>query len=133
MVYQDYTSSFEDLLIKDGSVCIHHRNIQLVAIEMFKVKYNLRPEIQKYIFEFNTDPRVGKTFLIPNANNEYMGKLSLRWFGPVVWEIMLPESYKNITVLEEFKTSIKKWIPDNCQCRLCKEYVRGLGFVTLFE
>ena len=100
---------------------------------MFKVKYNLCPEILKYIFQFNTDPSVAKTFMIPNANNEYMGKLSLRWFGPVVWEIMLPESYKNITVLEEFKNRIKKWIPDNCQCRLCKEYVRGLGFVTLFE
>ena len=118
MVYQDYTSSFDDLLIKDGSVCIHHRNIQLVAIEMFKVKYNLSPEIQKYIFEFNTNPRVEKTFVIPNAKNEYMGKLSLRWFGPVVWEIMLPESYKKITVLGKFKNDIKKWVPDNCQCRL---------------
>ena len=37
MVYKDYTSSFEDLLVKDESVCIHHRNIQKVAIEMFKV------------------------------------------------------------------------------------------------
>ena len=133
MVYQDYSSSFDDLLIKDGSVCIHHRNIQLVAIEMFKVKYNLSPEIEKYIFEFNTDPRVEKTFVIPYANNEYLGKLSLRWFGPVVWEIMLPESYKKITVVENFKNDIKKWIPENCQCRLCKEYVRGLGFITLFE
>ena len=25
-----------------------------------------------------------------------MGKLSLRYFGPVVWETMLPEEYKNI-------------------------------------
>ena len=37
MVYFDETSSFEELLIKDGSVKIHHRNLQVLAIEMFKV------------------------------------------------------------------------------------------------
>ena len=66
MVYQDYTSSFDDLLIKDGSVCIHHRNIQLVAIEMFKVKYNLCPEILKSLFQVNTDS-AEKIFEKPNA------------------------------------------------------------------
>ena len=27
-------------------------------------------------------------FIIPKVNSEYMGKLSLRYFGPVVWETM---------------------------------------------
>ena len=31
LVYDDYTSYFDDLLQKDGSVSIHHRNIQNVA------------------------------------------------------------------------------------------------------
>ena len=44
LVYDDYITSFEDLLIRDKSVSIHHRNIQTVAIEMFKVKNNLCPE-----------------------------------------------------------------------------------------
>ena len=37
MVYEDYTSSFQDLLKKSGSVSIHHRNIQLVVTEMLKI------------------------------------------------------------------------------------------------
>ena len=41
LVYGDYTIYFEELLIKDKSVSIHHRNIQQVAIEIFKVKNNL--------------------------------------------------------------------------------------------
>ena len=126
MVYHDYTTSFEDLLIKNESVCIHHRNIQLVAIEMFKVKNNLCPEIWKYIFQLNTDSTSKKTFIIPNVNNEYMGKLSLRWFGPVVWETMLPDYYKNITTLEKFKEDIKKWVPNNYKCRLCKTVVKTM-------
>ena len=133
IVYEDYTSSFEELLLKDESVCIHHRNIQFVAIEMFKVKNNLCPEIIKYIFKLVADPKSTKTFLIPNANSEYMGKLSLRWFGPVVWETMLPEYFKSITALETFKDKIKKWVPNNCECRLCKEYEAGVGFIKTFE
>ena len=40
IVYRDYNSSFKDLLQKYNSVCIHHRNIQSLAVELFKVKVN---------------------------------------------------------------------------------------------
>ena len=122
IVYNDYTSSFDDLLCKDRSVRIHHKNIQLVAMEMFKVKNDLCPELMKCLFQRNPNPRNGRTFIIPNVKTEYMGKLSLSYFGPVVWEIMLHDEYKDIPPFEKFKTEIKKWIP-NCKCRLCKERV----------
>ena len=37
---------------KDNSVSIHHKNIQALAIEMFKVKYKLYPEITGDIFSW---------------------------------------------------------------------------------
>ena len=103
IVYEDYASSFPQLLKINGSVCIHHKNIHLVAILMFKVKNALCPEIMRDIFQLNTNPNPRTTFVIPKVNGEYMGKLSLRYFGPVVWETMLPEKYKSITELEKFK------------------------------
>ena len=133
MVYEDYTSSFEDLLVKDKSVCIHHRNIQKVAIEMFKVKNNLCPEIMQELFHLNYNSRFGKSFYRPNVNTVSKGEGSLRWFGPIVWDVMLPRCYKGILTLENLRNEIKKWVPENCPCRLCKEYIRGLGFVTLFD
>ena len=36
-VYDDYTKSFEDLLSKVNSFKIYHKNIQLLAIELFKI------------------------------------------------------------------------------------------------
>lgn len=86
IVYDDYTSSFKHLLKINGSVTIHHRNIQLVAVEMFKVKDGLCPEIMKDLFHLNQIPNNRSTFIIPKVNSEYMGRLSLRYFGPFVWE-----------------------------------------------
>ena len=130
MVYEDYTSTFEDLLRKNGSVTVHHRNIQLVAVEMFKVKAGLCPEIMKDLFQLRQAPDGTSKFIIPTVKKRFMGKLSLRYFGPIVWETMLPDVYKEITLLGKFKEEIKKWVP-GCSCRLCKTFVRGLGFVDI--
>ena len=49
-VYRDYNSYFKDLLKKDNSVRIHHRNVQSLAVELFKVKENLSNTIICGIF-----------------------------------------------------------------------------------
>ena len=43
LIYNDKKSSFKDLLLKDGSVSIHHRNLRKLAVELFKVFKGLRP------------------------------------------------------------------------------------------
>ena len=43
-------SSFGELLKKDGSFTIHERNIQALAIEIYKVINGLSPEIMNDIF-----------------------------------------------------------------------------------
>ena len=130
IVYEDYTASFDDLLKKDGTVRIHHRNIQRVAVVMFKVKNDLCPELMKCLFQQNPNPRDGQqTFQIPNVSSVYIGKLSLGYFGPVVWEQMLPDKYKSIETLYKFEEEIKKWVPD-CKCRLCEEWVEGVGKIN---
>ena len=53
MVYQDYASSFTELLEKDNSKTIHNRNIQLLATELLKVKNGLSPPFIKEIFVEN--------------------------------------------------------------------------------
>ena len=50
MVYNDDISTFNELLTRDGSFTIHERNIQSLAIEMFKVKMNNGPSLLEDIF-----------------------------------------------------------------------------------
>ena len=133
LVYDDYVSSFNEMLKRDKSVCVHHRNIQRIAIEMFKVKFYLCPEIVQSLFLRRDGKKSGASFIRPQINSVYKGEQSFRWFGPIVWDTMLPCNFKAISDLEEFKKAIKQWVPTNCLCRLCRDYVPSVGFVTLYE
>ena len=57
VIYNDKTSSFEQLLEKDSSVSIQHRNIQTFATEMYKVTNRLSPEIMNEIFQIRKESR----------------------------------------------------------------------------
>ena len=45
----------EQLLENDNSVSIHHRNIQTLATEMYKVTTGLSPEIMNEIFQIRQE------------------------------------------------------------------------------
>ena len=45
LIYNDKLSSYEELLEKDGSVSVHHKNTQSLATEMFQIKHGQSPEI----------------------------------------------------------------------------------------
>ena len=137
IAYNDNLSSFEELLSKDKSVRVHHRNIQFLAIEMYKVKLGIAPSFMSDIFkisDISTDSVLGRLRSPSEFYNYDMpksvryGEKTLRSFRPKVWHI-LPSDIKNSQNLATFKNKIKLWIPTNCPCRLCKPYIANLGFL----
>ena len=50
IIYYNKQSSFETLLVKDGSVSVHIRDLQILATEMYKIKNNI-PLIVTELFE----------------------------------------------------------------------------------
>ena len=46
-------SSFDELIDKDGSFTIHQRNVQVLAIEIFKYLHGLSPAIVSEVFKVN--------------------------------------------------------------------------------
>ena len=50
ITYRDETSSFDELLKKDNAVTIHNRNLQRLAVEMFKAKEEISPKFMNEVF-----------------------------------------------------------------------------------
>ena len=132
IVYDDYISSFESLLYRDRTMCVHHKNIHAVAIEMFKIKNNLAPDVLKNLVQ-NSQRDTRKIFTQREKRTVRYGDNSFASFGPVVWDDMLPEKLKTATTIFEFKKALKKWTPKNCPCKLCKPFIKGVGFVDVIE
>ena len=132
IVYRDYN---KDLLKKDNSVCIHHRNIQSLAVELFRVKENPSNTIMSDIFTnrvLNYNLLSQTDFLRNTVNTTTFGLNSLRHFASKVWS-MIPIEIKNSSTVEIFKSKISKWEPNDCDCKLCQDYLHRIGYVNLFD
>ena len=131
ITYQDHISTFQELLNKDNSVSIHHRNLQALAKEMFKIHRGFSPDILREIFV----PKISlynlhrnNTFERRQVDSVYHGTESLSFLGPKIWDLV-PLELKQLESLEVFKLKIKKWIPFECPCRFSRTYIQQVGFV----
>ena len=132
LTYCDKKSSYEELLEKNGSVSIHHKNIQSLAIEMYKVKNEIAPMITANVFtrmpENHYNFRHRSDFIVSFARTVYHGTESISYLRPKIWDIV-PSELKKAQSFNSFEKSIRNWAPENCPCRLCKRYVNGVGFI----
>ena len=129
--YEDKFSTFQQLLEKDNSVSIHHRNLQALATELFKISNELSPDIvketfQKKIISYNL--RNKNSFMTRQVNSVYHGTESLSFLGPKIWD-QVPQEIKESKSIDIFKSKIKKWTPSHCPCRLCRTYLPQIGFI----
>ena len=53
MTYNDYTPTFEDLLIKDNTVTNHKRSLRVLVIELYKISHNLAPTFTRDMMMIN--------------------------------------------------------------------------------
>ena len=132
LTYKDNQSSFKELLEKDHSVTVHHKILQALVTEIFKVKNDLAPNIMKDVFELKEPPYSLRSesnhFTRRNVKTAYYGLSSIKHLAPQIWKLV-PQSLKKCKTLNEFKTKIKSWYPAHCPCRLCKTYIAQLGFI----
>ena len=85
VTYQNYQSTFLQLLQKDNSATIHQRNLQVLATEIFKAKNDLSTKIMK-VFELK-EPSYslrskGNYFVRGNVKTIYYGIQSIKYLAP---------------------------------------------------
>ena len=99
--YNDYeSSSFQELLELDNSVSIHHRNIPLLANELFKVKNGLSNQIMSELFDLRIIEcklRSQTNFSLGAVYTTKYGLTTLRYFAPKIWNIT-PADIINVNI-----------------------------------
>ena len=118
--------------MKDSSVSIHHRDIRMLAIELYKVKNNLSSKIMLELFqrwEVNYNICSQTDFSLRSINTNSCGLKSLRYLAPKIWNL-LPQVIRSENSLSQFIREIKLWIPDGCPCVLCHTYIGQVGYIN---
>ena len=132
IAYNDYRSSFDELLQKDNSVTVHVRNLRTLVTEVYKTKYNLNPQIMNEVFKLQNPAfnlRYCGEFIQKIPKTVMYGTETVSYLGPKIWK-SVPADIRNAENLVTFKQKIKSWVPENCPCRLCKTYIQGVGFIN---
>ena len=100
---------------------------------MYKINNNLSPEFMHDIFTTRhiegLNLRKLNNFQLPRPKTVSYGTESMQYLGSKIWNL-IPMEMKSANNLQIFKNKIKTWIPKDCPCRLCKNYIVGVGFIS---
>ena len=111
IMYNDKTSTFNQLLKNDNSVSIHYRNIQALATEMYKIANGMSSEIMNEIFQLREKSHYNLRYtsesIISPIHSVCHGSESLSCLGRKIWEL-IPPVIRQIDTFSGFKKAIKK-------------------------
>ena len=108
ILYNAYESTFESLLELDNSLSIHHRNIRLLSIELYKVKHNLSNQVMSELFNLRNI-----NYYFGLQTDFELGAIYITAYGLRPLKHLLRKS-GNSDNLSEFTTKIKSWKPVTC-------------------
>ena len=124
VLYEDYDSSFEQLLEKDGSITVHQRNLQNLMSEIYKTINQINPA---YMWDFFVEKDMPYNLhtkvqcRLPQAQTNRYELDSLPFRGSLLWN-KLKDEVKRAGTLTTFKKLIMKWDGKSCNCLICNKY-----------
>ena len=130
IAHDDYESTFEQLLIMNKTIASHKKNLQYLAIEIYKTFNGLNPPFMDEIFSINECPYYLRNSQFRTAEPHYKiyGFNTVSYRCSQIWN-SIPNEIKYSPTLSIFKKKISEFTTFNCTCNLCKEYVSNIGFI----
>ena len=97
---------------------------------MYRIYNGMALEIVTEIFPLRSQGKYNlrnwSDFTLPIVKTINYGIESIRYLRPKIWE-SISANIKEVDTMERFKSSIKKWKPEPCPCRLCKTCLQQIG------
>ena len=130
-VYNDTSSTFQELLQRNRSVSIHHKNIQTLTTEVFKVVNNICPPIMKTFFDFRENRYNIRKFQEMRQQKVRTVRYGLEtafYRALQLWSLV-PKDLKSLPNVNLSKSKIKHWECTECPCKLPMNYLKNIGYV----
>ena len=102
VLYDDYKSTYEELLASHKDISIHQKHLKHLAIEVCKSLTNLNLEFMWSFFKNKSIPysfRNGNICILPPAQSSHYGINSVQFRGSLLWN-NLPLSAKKMFLLK---------------------------------
>ena len=116
-IYEDYSSSYEDLLNKSRLPTLKIRRLRTMAIEVYKILNKKSPMYLNDLFVYKESRysfRKTNTVEVPQVRTTYHGLHSFRFAGATLWN-ELPNELRNVSSLSQFKSLINSWSGGSCK------------------
>ena len=115
-LYEDYVSSYEELLQKAGKETMKVNRLRSLCIEIYKSINNINPTYMNEIFKLRETSRAARSNYKLNLDEPTINQVnkSLRYYEPKIWN-SLPFHIKSSKNLKAFKNIIKNWNGVSCK------------------
>ena len=121
-VYEDYNSSYDNLLKKAKVPSLQIRRMRTMALETFKIMNKLSPSClhslvhlrnSKYYFRYNN------ILDIPQVRTSRYGKKTFKFAAATLWN-SLPDHFRTENSFSQFKSLMQSWHGTKCCCSACR-------------
>ena len=99
--------------------------------EIYKIINHIAPPIMSSLSEIRENTQNTRYFEVlchESRRTVNCGLETVGYRAPFLWANLPPE-YKLANSSNIFRRKIRNWKGENCPCRLCKTYVRELGYI----
>ena len=129
-VYNDTSSTFQELLQRNRSVSIHHKNIQTLTTEVFKVVNNICPPIMKTFFDFRENRYNIRKFqeMSQQKVRTLRHGIETAFYRAPQLCFLVPADLKSLPN-SLFKSKIRHWECTESHCKLCKTHLKNIGYI----